>query len=78
MFAMNKVAYGKEPRRLEGYISFMSPSPFVMMPDTTAAIWWLRSVKDTTWGNPDFAQRLNLDELKYRKESPPGYEKVKQ
>ncbi len=66
------------PKRLEGYITFMSPSPFVMMPDTTAAIWWLRSVSDTAWGNPDYAQRLNVEELKYRKETPPGYEKVKQ
>ena len=66
------------PRRLEGYITFMSPSPFVMVPDTTAAIWWLRGVDSAKWGNPDVAQRLHLEELKYRKATPPGFEKAKQ
>jgi hypothetical protein len=66
------------PRRLEGYITFMSPSPFVMMPDTTVAIWWLRNVEGSEWGNPDVAQRLHLEEIKYRKETPPGFEKAKQ
>jgi hypothetical protein len=56
----------------------MSPSPFVMMPDTTAAIWWLRDVEGSEWGNPDVAQRLHLEEIKYRKETPPGFEKAKQ
>jgi hypothetical protein len=66
------------PKRLEGFITFMSPSPFVMVPDTTAAIWWLRNADHGGWGKPDYAQSLYLKELKYRKETPPGYEKVKQ
>jgi hypothetical protein len=60
------------PTRLEGYITFMSPSPFVMMPDTTAAIWWVRNVSGSEWGYPDFAQRLELEGLKYRKDHPPA------
>ena len=49
-----------------------------MMPDTTTAIWWLRGVDSAKWGNPDVAQRLHLEELKYRKARPPGFEKAKQ
>jgi hypothetical protein len=48
------------------------------MPDTTVAIWWMRNVSDTTWGNPDFGQSLNLKELRYRKESPPALDTSKQ
>jgi hypothetical protein len=66
------------PKRLEGYITFMSPTPYVMMPDTTVAIWWMRNVSDTTWGNPDFGQSLNLQELRYRRSSPPAHENAKQ
>ena len=66
------------PRKLDGYITFMSPSPFVMVPDTTGAIWWLRGSDHGEWGKPDYAQSLLLEELKYRKETPPGYEKGKQ
>lgn len=66
------------PKKLDGYITFMSPSPFVMVPDTTLAIWWLRNADHGDWGKPDYAQSLLLHELKYRKETPPGYEKGKQ
>ena len=63
------------PRKLEGYITFMSPSPFVEVPDTTAAIWWMRSADHGDWGNPDYAQIMRLQELKYRNEKPPGFDK---
>jgi hypothetical protein len=61
------------PKRLEGYITFMSPTPFVMMPDTTAAIWWVRDVSGSEWGYPDYVQRLSLQALKYRRERPPAH-----
>lgn len=66
------------PTRMDGYITFMSPSPFVLMPDTTVAIWWTRKVEHGEWGRPDFAQSLHTEQLKYRKETPPGYENGKQ
>ena len=66
------------PKRLEGYITFTSPSPFVMVPDTTGAIWWVRDVDSTKWGNPDVAQRLHLEQIKYRNATPPAFERVKQ
>lgn len=63
------------PKKLEGYITFMSPSPFVEVPDTTAAIWWMRGADHGDWGKPDYAQVMRLQELKYRKEKPPGFDK---
>jgi hypothetical protein len=63
------------PKKLEGYITFMSPSPFVEVPDTTAAIWWMRGADHGNWGKPDYAQIMRLQELKYRKEKPPGFDK---
>jgi hypothetical protein len=63
------------PKKLEGYITFTSPSPYVMVPDTTGAIWWMRSSDHGDWGKPDFAQVMRLQELKYRKEKPPGFDK---
>ncbi|MGZ3330509.1 MAG: hypothetical protein ACXU9O_00525 [Gemmatimonadaceae bacterium] len=63
------------PKKLEGYITFTSPSPYVMVPDTTAAIWWMRSADHGYWGKPDYAQTMHLQELSYRKEKPPGFDK---
>jgi hypothetical protein len=74
-FRLANLRERRGPKKLEGYITFTSPSPFVILPDTTFAIWWLRNVSDTAWGNPDYAQRLSLEELKYRRETPPGYKK---
>jgi hypothetical protein len=51
----------------------MSPSPFVVLPDTTAAVWWLRKPDKDDWGKPDYMQLLFMRELKYRKENPPPY-----
>jgi hypothetical protein len=50
----------KGPTRLEGYMTFTSPSPFVLLPDTTLAIWWTRTVEHNDWGRPDYAQSLRL------------------
>jgi hypothetical protein len=66
------------PTKLDGFITFMSPSPFVMVPDTTGAIWWTRKADHGNWGKPDYAQTLHLEKLDYRKGTPPGYEKAKQ
>jgi len=63
------------PKKLEGYMTFMSPSPYVMVPDTTGAIWWFRNSDHGDWGKPDYAQILRLQELTYRKEKPPGFDK---
>jgi len=65
------------PRKLDGYMTFMSPSPFVVVPDTTGAEWWVRGADHGDWGKPDCVQIMFLEGLKYRKQTPPGYEKTK-
>jgi hypothetical protein len=66
--------------RLEGYQTFASPSPFVVIPDSVAAIWWTRqrSNDDPNPERPDVAQSLRIDSLKYRKAKPPEYQTVRQ
>jgi hypothetical protein len=66
--------------RLEGYQTFTSPSPFVIMPDSVGAIWWTRQRTnvDPQPERPDFAQSLHIGPLKYRKAKPPEYSGLKQ
>jgi hypothetical protein len=65
------------PTRLEGYTTFISPSPFVVLPDTTGAVWWLREPDKGDWGKPDYMQALYVKELRYRKAKPPAYSESK-
>lgn len=62
------------PRRLEGYTTFMSPSPFIAVPDTTTAIWWRRDVPDSLWGRADAVQRIALKEITFLKNTPPAFQ----
>ena len=66
-------------RRLEGYQTFRSPSPFVMIPDTVAAIWWTREewIDPRNPDRPDVAQSLHIDSLQYRKAKPPDNQTVR-
>jgi len=61
------------PRRLEGFTTFRSPSPFIAMPDSTVAMWWRRDPEtvSSSWGGPDVVQLLRLMSVKYRKTEPP-------
>lgn len=63
---------------MDGYSTFLSPSPYVIMPDTTAAVWWVRDANGNDWGQPDYAQILYIQQLDYRKDKPPGYPAPKQ
>jgi hypothetical protein len=60
------------PTRLDGYTTFMSPSPFVVLPDTTGAMWWVRDSDPKDTEKPEYMQALYLKELRYRKGKPPG------
>jgi hypothetical protein len=61
------------PRRLEGYTTFRSPSPFIVIPDSTVAMWWRRdpSAYEAPWNGPDTVQLLELLSVRYRKGTPP-------
>lgn len=59
------------PRRLTGYTTFTSPTPFIAMPDSTLAMWWRRApASDGQWGLPDVVQLVHVQRLKYRKATP--------
>lgn len=63
---------GDQPRRFEGYSTFAEPSPFIVVPDSTVAVWWRHdAAADGRWGPPDRLQSLHLESLKYRKAKPP-------
>jgi hypothetical protein len=66
--------------RLEGYQTFRSPSPFVVVPDSIAAMWWTRKTSrtDRDVEQPDFVQSLRIDSLTYRNAKPPGYQTTRQ
>jgi hypothetical protein len=71
-FHLANARRGDGPTRLEGYTTFISPSPFVMVPDSTLAMWWRRNPEKNDWGNPDYAQSLHVDSLKYLRQTPPA------
>lgn len=76
-FRLTNLTDRRGPKRLEGYVTYMSPSPYVVVPDTAVAIWWVRKVNKDDWGKPDYMQRLKTEELRYRKQKPPGYDPAK-
>jgi hypothetical protein len=62
----------RELTRLDGYQTFTSASPFVIIPDSTIVIWWTRKPdSEQGWGKPDFVQSVHVDSLKYRRAKPP-------
>jgi hypothetical protein len=73
-FRLTGLKRGDRPRRLEGYTTFMSPTPFMVVPDTTTAIWWRRDVPaGGDWLNADAVQRIALKEITFVKNIPPDF-----
>lgn len=64
-----RVAQGIGPRRFEGYTIFREISPFIRVPDTTAAMWWRSDPKvEGEWGLPSVVQQIHVQTLKFRRE----------
>ena len=60
------------PRRLEGITTFQSPSHLIVIPDSTAAIWWRSAPSEgDDWGEPDVVQLVRLEKLEFRRARPP-------
>ena len=61
-------------RRLEGYTTFRSPSPYIVVPDSTVAMWWRRGEAEyePPWKGPDTVQLLELLAVTYNKGKPPA------
>jgi hypothetical protein len=71
-FQLAGLRQDESPNRFEGYTTFMSPSPDIVVPDSTVAIWWRHGAgPDGRWGAPDRAVSLHVLEMKYRKSTPP-------
>lgn len=55
------------PRRLEGYTTFMSPSPYITIPDSTIAYWWRRGPSYSgEWHAPDIVQLIHVVDVRYK------------
>lgn len=73
-FRLTGLQPGDLPRRLEGYTTFRSPTPFIVVPDTTTAMWWRRNVpRSGPWGHADAVQRIALKEVTFLKRIPPAF-----
>ena len=60
-------------RRYEGYTTFTTPSPLIVVPESTFTYWWHRNADDSgQWGPPDMAQLLVVQSISYRKTTPPS------
>ena len=57
---------GERPARLEGYTTFRSPTPNIVLPDSTLAAWWYVRTTD----RPDMFQMLRVKEIKYNRARP--------
>ena len=71
-FRLAGLTDSSRPRRLEGYTTFVSPSPYFVVPDSTIAGWWRRRPADGNWGMPDVVQSLHVASIQYRKARPIG------
>lgn len=76
-FRLTGLKRGDRPRRLDGYTTFMSPTPYIVVPDTTTAIWWRRDVPEGgDWLNADAVQRIALKEITFLRNVPPDFRGV--
>jgi len=69
-FRLAGLTESSRPRRLEGYTTFVSPSPYFVVPDSTIAGWWKRGPAGGNWGMPDVVQSLHVASIEYRKARP--------
>lgn len=71
-FHMTGLQWGSRPRRFEGYTTFAAPSPFIVVPDTTLAVWWRGEPnRRGEWGPADVGQMLYIRKLTWRRGEPP-------
>ena len=73
-FQMSGLAEKDVPRRLEGFTTFRWPSPYIVVPDSTFAMWWRRDLDTApgSWTGPDVVQLIHVLEVNYRKKKPPA------
>ena len=71
-FRLTGLDNDRPPRRVEGYSTFRSISPFIAVPDSSMALFWRRHpAADGDWGLPDRVQLLRVKSIEYRGAIPP-------
>ena len=71
-FRLTNLAPDDSPRRLEGYTTFSSPSPFITIPDSSVAYWWRSNpTSELGWGRPDVLQLIRVTAIDYSGPRPP-------
>jgi len=71
-FQLEGLHNGDMPRRLEGFTTFSSPSPYVSVPDSTIAYWWRRNAPAEGEPQiPEVVQLLHVTDIRFKKATPP-------
>lgn len=68
-FRLSRLTANTRPYKLEGYTTFMSPIPSIVLPESTVAIWWRQKPRKDS-SPPDILQLLRLIRVEYRKAVP--------
>jgi hypothetical protein len=68
-----RTADREAPNRFEGYTTFSMPSPYIAVPDSTVAWWWIRTRPTPTDDKftADVLQFLTAQAMTYRRGAPP-------
>jgi hypothetical protein len=71
-FRLTGLPENETPRRLEGYTTFRSPSPYITIPDSTIAYWWRLGPSDSgDWHAPDIVQLIHVVDVRYKDNRAP-------
>jgi hypothetical protein len=68
-FRLALIEPGARPQKLEGYTTFMSPIPNIVLPESTVAIWW-RNKPTSDSAPPNVLQLIRLIRVEYRGRAP--------
>jgi hypothetical protein len=59
-------------RRMEGYMTFTYPSPFIARPDSIVSLWWNAAPRDgEPWGTPARIELVRVAAVRYLRDEPP-------
>ena len=70
-FHLANLGEDSQPRRLEGYMTFSSPAPYIALPDSIVAGWWKQAPTEAgDWGLPNVVQLVHVTKVEYLKGAP--------
>lgn len=72
-FQLRGLQWPATVRRMEGYMTFTHPSPFIARPDSIVSFWWLKEPDpEQGWGTPTSMEVLRVAGIQYLKGEPPN------